>query len=948
MEKAMGILQKGLRMLLGMVLVLCLLVGVCLSSAEAVENKRVRVGYFYLPGYHELEADGHLSGYGYDLIQRLKLYNNWRCEYIGYEKQWNDGFAMLERGDIDMITGVRMRADRLDKFDYSSSPIGRSSSVLVVREDDIRYTSGNYSTYHGMRIGALKGSIVNINFAEFAREKGFDYSIHYYDHMPELLDALRAQKTVDAVLTTSMRFMHSERVLDQYDSEYLYAIVKKGNEGLLQEINQAIHKMDYINPMWRQDLYAKYYTPRKGHILPLAHDEFAYRELTNAADRRFRVLVNPDRRPYSYVENGQFKGIFPQLMQEIARRSGIKYEYIPVGSRRAYLEALRKQQADLVLDLPLDNYHAERMGYRLSEPLTSTTLFSVKLRGNTKAPKRLALVKSANEFGGFPDFLPQDAVIHRLDSFDECVQGVLSGKYDATYMFAFQAQDVVGRDATQQLVMAIVPSVKLEYCIGINANESRELGSIINKAVVSVRGDFLEQLMGGYAAVQSKPSLMDEILSNPWAVGTIVFVIVGIIFLITLLHIREKNMEIVSKKNEQLEEQQKLLSRALEQAEASNKAKTVFLNSVSHDIRTPMNAIMGFAKLALEQAVNPVTKRYLEKIIFSGKNLLSLINDVLDMSSIENGKLAVHESPCDLVELLKSIHEMLLPAAKQKEIQLLLDISRVAHSRVFVDQILLQRVLLNFLSNSIKYTNNGGIVHLRGEQKGVAVDGQALYRFQIADNGIGMSKEFMEHLFEPFSRERDTTTSGIQGTGLGMTIAKSIVDLLGGKITVESEVNKGTVIYVDISLKLAEEAEATKEVAVAEVKLEGKHVLLVDDVELNREIAQMMLEKAGAEVTCCVNGQEAVDYMAHAQPGSIDFVLMDLMMPVLDGLEAARMIRRLPDKEIGQTVIIALTANALAETKKEVLEAGMNGMLNKPFDVESLKRVLQEALQRGR
>ena len=237
---------------------------------------------------------------------------------------------------------------------------------------------------------------------------------------------------------------------------------------------------------------------------------------------------------------------------------------------------------------------------------------------------------------------------------------------------------------------------------------------------------------------------------------------------------------------------------------------------------------------------------------------------------------------------------------------------------------------------------------MRGEQKGVAVDGQALYRFQIADNGIGMSKEFMEHLFEPFSRERDTTTSGIQGTGLGMTIAKSIVDLLGGKITVESEVNKGTVIYVDLSFKLAEEAEATKEVAVAEVKLEGKHVLLVDDVELNREIAQMMLEKAGAEVNCCVNGQEAVDYMAHAQPGSIDFVLMDLMMPVLDGLEAARMIRRLPDKEIGQTVIIALTANALAETKKEVLEAGMNGMLNKPFDVESLKRVLQEALQRGR
>ncbi|MGM9582213.1 MAG: hybrid sensor histidine kinase/response regulator, partial [Phascolarctobacterium sp.] len=227
-----------------------------------------------------------------------------------------------------------------------------------------------------------------------------------------------------------------------------------------------------------------------------------------------------------------------------------------------------------------------------------------------------------------------------------------------------------------------------------------------------------------------------------------------------------------------------------------------------------------------------------------------------------------------------------------------------------------------------------------------AMEGEALYHFQIADNGIGMSKEFMEHLFEPFSRERDTTTSGIQGTGLGMTIAKNIVDLLGGQITVESEVNKGTVISVDLSLKLAEKAQAPQGAtgAEAQVQLQGKHVLLVDDVELNREIAQMMLAKAGVEVTCCVNGQEAVDYMAHAQPGSIDFVLMDLMMPVLDGLEAARMIRRLPDQELAQTVIIALTANALAETKKEVLESGMNGMLNKPFDVEALKRVLQEVL----
>ena len=359
---------------------------------------------------------------------------------------------------------------------------------------------------------------------------------------------------------------------------------------------------------------------------------------------------------------------------------------------------------------------------------------------------------------------------------------------------------------------------------------------------------------------------------------------------------------------------------------------------------------MGFAKLAQEQAVNPVTRRYLEKILLSGKNLLSLINDVLDMSSIENGKLKVHEEPCDLAELLKGLHELLLPAAKEKQLQLLLDASRLGTGKVLCDKDLLQRVLLNCLSNAIKYTDAGGLVSLRAEQKGTAIGEEALFSFRVSDNGIGMSKEFMTKLFEPFTRERDTTTSGIQGTGLGMTITKTIVELLDGKIDVRSEVGKGTVVYVDVPLKVVPEPKETPktEAKAAELSFKGKHVLLVDDVELNREIAQMMLEKAGFEVSTCVNGQEAVDYMSQPRGAKVDLILMDLMMPVMDGLEATRMIRCLPDKEVAQKVIIALTANAMNETKQEVLEAGMDGMLNKPFDVNALQRVLQEVWQSRR
>ena len=944
MNQAKKSIRNIERIILQLTLLFCLLVGLFCPSAGAVEMQRVRVGYFYLPGYHEIDEEGRMQGYGYDLVQRLKFYNNWQCEYVGYKYKWLDGLRALERGEVDLVTGVRLRPDRLAKFSYSSNPVGRSAAALLVRDEDTRFVSGNYHTYQGMRIGAIRDNIINMNFPDFAKEKGFSYEMHYYDTIAEQMRALRESKEVDAVLASSMLSMEKERMLDQYASEYVYAVVKKGNEELLGQVNRAIYKMDYVNPMWRQDLFSQYYTPRKGQILTLSHDELAYRELSNVADREFKVLVNPDRRPYSYLEEGQFKGIFPQLMQEIARRSGLSYQYLPVKSRKEYLQAIQERRADIVLDMPDNDFRAEALGYNLSEPVLSSTLFLVKLRNNQEVPNQIAFVKSAYGVRQKPDFVPNDAQIHYLDSFEECLDGVMDGKYDATYMYAFQAQDVLARDASQRLMMAIVPSVQLQYCLGIKAEESYQLAGILNKAVVSVKSNFVNQLMADYAAEQAKPPLWEEIIHNPWAVGTIIFVVLCILFLLESLRVRQKNMATVSRKNEQLQEQQELLQRALEQAEASNKAKSVFLNSVSHDLRTPMNAIMGFAHIAQEQAINADTKRYLGKIMDSGQHLLSLINNVLDMSSIENGKLQVHSTPCDLRGLLKELQEDVLDEVQQKGLQLKLETGALAQSKVLCDGALLKRVLHNCLSNAIKYTPKGGKVILRAEQQDAASAQMGTYRFQVEDNGIGMSEAFVQQLFEPFARERDTTASGIQGTGLGMTITKSIVDMLGGSINVQSEVKQGTIVTVELQLEL--EAEQAVAEDAQELDCTGQHVLLVDDVELNREIAQMMLEKAGFTVDCCANGQEAVEYMAQAEAQSVDFILMDLMMPVMDGLEAARLIRRLPDKAVAQTIIIALTANAMNETKQEVLAAGMNDMLNKPFNVEALRQVLQEVMSK--
>lgn len=908
------------------------------ASAETVKMQTIRVGYFYLPGYHEIDEQGYRRGYGYDFLQRLKFYNNWKCEYLGYNESWANGYKMLERGEIDLMTGVVRRPERLEKFSYSTNPIGRTSTSLFVRETDTRFAPGYYQTYNGIVIGALRNGVSTAQFFRFAKEKGFHYKLIYFNHMSDLLEALREKKTVDAIVTLGTRYMEHERILDQFSSEYIYAIVKKGNEGLLDHINRAMYKMEFVNPIWRQELFAKYYMPRKGRILPLYEDEDAYRADFNA-ERELLVLVNPDRRPYSYYEEGKLKGIFPKIMQELSHRSGLKYKFLPVKNREEYLNALTHQQADLVLDMPKLNHQAERLGYNLSEPLLSPTLFMLKLRDNNEQPQSVALTKSAYDYGQKPDYVPEEAKLYRLNSLKDCVDGVLEGKYDATYAYALQAQDALAQDVRKKLKMTLVHFSQFDYCIGVKADENYLLASIINKGVASVKANYIDELIGEYTEQQVAPPLWLEIVNDPWAVAIIVFVVLGNIFLVLMLFMRRKNIKIISQKNQQLQEQHKLLRRALEQAQESSKAKSVFLNSMSHDIRTPMNAIMGFAKLAEEQSDNDATKGYLQKIMLAGKNLLTLVNDVLNMSSIDNGKLQVHEESFELTEMLHGLVDMLQPLAKAKQLQLSLDITKLSKRQVLCDRALLERVLTNCLSNALQYTNKGGTVRLIAEQKGAALEQQAMYRFQIQDTGIGMSQEFLQHLFEPFARERDTTTSGIQGTGLGMTIVKSILDLLGGSIKVTSEEGKGTTVDIQLCLGLAPEPEPKED---KPLESHGKRVLVVDDVELNREIAQIMLEEAGFEVECCTNGREAVDFMAQAEQGSIDFILMDLLMPVMDGIEAAKQIRALPNKAIAQTTIIALTANEMHETQQEVLEAGMNAMLNKPFNVEALLKTLKE------
>ena len=416
-----------------------------------------------------------------------------------------------------------------------------------------------------------------------------------------------------------------------------------------------------------------------------------------------------------------------------------------------------------------------------------------------------------------------------------------------------------------------------------------------------------------------------------------------------------KMIKIEKETNQKLNKLRVAAEDALKVAESASKAKSTFLSNMSHDIRTPMNAIIGFATLALDDIRDgKKVQDYLSKILSSSKHLLGLINDILDMSRIESGKVVLEEQETDLVTTLQELQSIMEGQAKERKLKLHVDYSNLRDRHVYCDKTRLNQVMFNLLANAVKFTSEGGSIWLTMSQlePTCEVEDRAIYEIRVKDTGIGMDKAFIKHIFEPFERERTSTVSKIQGTGLGMAITKNIVDMMGGTIEVESQKGVGTEFIIRLELRLQAEArvaneDGTKQHGHAEGGFEfaGKRLLLAEDNELNREIACMLLSKYGFVIDTAENGQEAVDLVAASAPDYYDLVLMDIQMPVMDGHEATRRIRNLEDKELAKVPVVAMTANAFDEDRKAAKECGMNGFISKPINMQEVVQALRMCLQ---
>lgn len=921
-------------------MLLAALLGFAMPASAAGSNdtpqRTLRVGFYAYTGYHIMDKDGHRSGYSYEVLQRIAQYENVKFEYVAYDCDAD----MLERGEIDLLPTLRKTPERAERFAFSSEPISNLATMLTVKAGNRSIVAGDYETYNGMIVGmSRRGNGRNQSFIHYAEEHGFTYTPIYFDTDEELSLALRTG-VITAAVSNRLRKTNNEWIIDTFDLQDCYIAVRKDDSATLQLVNDALAKMDRDDPTWRTTLFDKYNKNiHSSNKLYLTAAEENYITTHNANGTIFQVLVNPDRYPYSYLdEDGCPTGIMVDLFKLVADRAQLHYSFLTPASRSEYRTMLDSSGADFVIDFSDDYSTAEDYGYQLTNSYLSAEFSWVMLRSHSGGLSKAIVPDNFNsdslELPGLQDI----SNVKYADSFDDCLAAVRSGDADACYTYTYQAERAVFDDKYNEL-RAMLSDERRSFCIGVRADHDVLLLGVLNKSVDSLTRADVVALTNKYINLgQQEFSLVRLTYQYPLFVVLIVLCVI-ITNVCVVLSMRARRFR-------------DLTEAALHRAEEASAAKTEFLSNMSHDIRTPINGIMGMLDIAEENFEDQARVRdCLTKMRGAASHLLSLVNDVLDMSKIESGSMKLLNNPFDLRVLLQACCDIVEGQIIERNLTFTKQIGPFWHPYLVGSELHVRQVLINILSNAVKYTPDGGTIRFCAKET-LYEEGLVHLRMEITDNGIGMSEEFLQHIFEPFTQEQRSSRTHYKGTGLGMAITKKLVDQMHGSLDVESEPGKGSTFIVRLSLPVdptphpvAEQQPAKQE---EKPTLAGLHLLLAEDNELNSEIAVTLLEAEGAKVTAVTNGREAVDAIQHAAPHTYDAVLMDVMMPEMNGLEATRCIRAFegvgPDEG---TPIIAMTANVFADDVRACLESGMNSHVGKPLDMRILMREILKYTHRS-
>lgn len=910
-----------LRKLAAAVIAAALLAGFFVPRVLASsELKTVRVGFFAFDGYHMTDKNGNRSGYGYEYLQRMSKYNNWRYKYVGEDKSWREMQEMLAGGEIDILTPAHKTEERLARFDFSDEPIGISTTIFTIRAGNGAFPIGDFSALDGVRVGMLKGNAVNGGFARYAAKNGFAYRPVYFDSDAEMLAALQDGKIIDALVTSNLRVIRREWVVAEFDPKPFYAMVRKGDGEMLKEVNAAIKQVNTNNTTLQAMLRDKYYSPDSGEDIPFTAGERLYLQKLCESASAVNVLMNPARRPLSYVEDGEMRGIIPQIAAAVFERLDIPYTAVVTTSREEYFAAARAPETTVYFDMRADYNLAEKNGYKLTEPYLRETISQIRRTGFSGEIETVAVLRLSDIPEEYLHSLCGGARLIYFDEDDECVRAVRDGRADVTYRYTYRAQEYMYHDVRNELQSVLMPKYRTYFAVGVRAAANPLLLSIINKGVQAMRDEDINAIiLNNTLTVTPRLTLADFFYQYRFPA-----VLLGVMSLLllalaaALFAIRQRSYNKIAAKND-------ALAAAVAQAKYANEAKGRFLSSMSHEIRTPMNAIVGITEIAKAHIGEPERiANCLAKIETSSRLLLNIVNDVLDMSAIERAKLKIASAEFDIKDVLTNLSNIYYPQCAEKGVKFDL-VANIDDEMLIGDQLRVSQILMNLVSNAFKFTPAGGRIKVIAAQT-VRNGENTFIRFTVSDTGIGMSKEFQAKLFSSFEQEDAETARRYGGSGLGLAITKNLVGLMHGAIDVASEPDKGTVVTVDLPFKVSGERTSRRRASVS-----GQlRALVADDDTDAVEYISIVLERLGVQYDTACSGNLAIEMTAkeYGKGGGYNVCFLDWKMPDVSGLEVTRKIRELYDKD---TLIIVVSAYDLSEIEEEAKAAGANMLLQKPL-----------------
>ena len=946
-RKKSDVLFAGIFVILGMWMILSVHCRAAEKNNDEKQSQIVRIGSFE-DTFDYIDKNGVRRGYGYELLQALAGYTGWKFEYVKCD--WSNCFDKLENGEIDIMGDISYTDEREQRMLFSDEAMGEEKYILYADLSNMDLGMSDFKSMDGKRVGVLMDTEPEIMLTEWENKNGI-HTEHVNVNNNDDVEKKLANHEIDAFVSLEESVWSEQGIssVTTIGKSGIYFAINKERSDIKTELDWAMRKLDQDSPFFKADLYKKYFTLEYSQIL--TGEEKSWVE--EHGNIRIGFQSNDPAVFSMDEETGKLTGMLAEYVsyaKDCLGNQKLEFNIQEYNDYDEMIQALQEREIDMIFYTGRNPCFAEEKGYALTNTAWTYSLMAVTDEENFNEHNvyKVAVQKEKEALKQHIAFCYPQWELVDCDSLDDAADMILNEKADCFLMGASQAMIY---DNSRNFKS--VPLTKtMEACFAVRGGAGSLL-SILNKTLKAMPSDMLTSALAIYDSTADKVTFSDFVKDNLIAFFiTAIFFAFSIISIILVLLRKARKAETVAKlaanNTQKLNDK---LEIALKKAEDASLAKTRFLNNMSHDIRTPMNVILGYAQLMeneLKGKDMPETLEHLEKMQQSGNLLLSIINNVLDMARIESGRMELDENYCRIEDVRKSLFAVFDEKARKKNIALHYTMN-VEHEHVLTDVTKVKEIFVNILSNAIKYTPSGGSVMISVDELPCDEPGYMIVRNRVSDTGIGMSQDYMTKIFDAFTREQNTTKSKIAGTGLGMSIVRKYVDLLGGTIDVESELGKGSTITVTLKHKIADESYYVKkhieESGTGSEILEGRNILLAEDNDLNAEITEAILERAGIKTERVEDGIQCVNMIEKMPAGTYDMILMDIQMPKMNGYKATQAIRRLPDKDKACIPIIAMTANAFEEDKRDALAVGMNGHIAKPIELDKLLLMLAEVIR---